>query len=183
MRIPVDPASGRGDRPDRRHSPDGPGARASSGSAGGVVEVLLRFVQELGGSASGLMEVYAERSRLSMRRAIVRIAITTGIAVCALVAAVSAALAVVRGAYGGVAAAMGGREWFGDLVGGCLVLGFLVGAVALALRASSRRDLRRLEEKYGRITEEPEPPDGGRPAGPAGGVGAVANGRGRAEPR
>jgi hypothetical protein len=57
---------------------------------------------------------------------------------------------------GGFAALFGGRTWAGDLVGGLFTLALLGGAVAIGLRVTSRRDLRRLEEKYEHIRSHRE---------------------------
>ena len=134
--------------------PDEFEGRAAPEPGPGWTRVLLRFVEEIVGSADSLVEVTSDRIRLSVRRTIVRVAIGAGAAVCAAVWLGAAALAVLRGVCGGFAAAFGGREWLGDLTGGLFALALTAVAVAIHLRLSSRRELRRLMAKYERIRNE-----------------------------
>lgn len=127
------------------------GGVAASGSSGGLAEGLLRFIEEVTGSAEGLIEVYADRAKQSVRRTIVKAVVGGGVAVCAAIWLGSAALAVLRGVCGGFTALWGGRAWLGDLTGGLLGLTFAGAAIALCVHLSSRRELRRLEAKYERI--------------------------------
>lgn len=127
---------------------------ATSGSSSGLIDILFRFVEEIVGSADALIEVYADRAKLSMRRALVQAALAAGVAVCATIWLGAATLAIVRGLCGGFTTLWEGREWLGDLSGGLLALVLAAGAIALHLRMSSRRDLRRLKAKYERIGHE-----------------------------
>ncbi len=121
---------------------------AGSGSVGGLIQILLGFVEETLGSANGLKEVYADRIRLSVRRTIVQAVLGAGAAICAAVWLGAAALATFRGVCGGLTALMGGREWLGDLAGGLFALALAAAAVALYLRLNVRRELTRLRAKY-----------------------------------
>lgn len=147
------------------------GASAGSDSSSGLIQIVLRFVEEVIGSANGLIEVYADRVRLSMRRRIVQGAIGAGVAVCAAVWLVAAALATLRGVCGGLTTLWGGRDWLGDLTGGLLALTLAAGAIALHLRMSSRREFGRLKAKYERIrSKHGENHDTASPADDDGGV-------------
>ena len=75
-----------------------------------MIGTLLEFVQEAIGSADSLMEVYADRIRVSVRRKLVHAVLATCAAVCAAVWLGAAALAVLRGVCGGFTALWGGRE-------------------------------------------------------------------------
>lgn len=144
---------------------------AASGSSLGLIQVVLRFVEDVTRSANGLIEVYADRMRLSVRRTIVQTAIGAGVAVCTAVGLGAAALAIVRGVCGGLTTLWGGREWLGDLTGGLLVLALAGSAIALHLRLSSRRELGRLKAKYERIrNEHGKNHDTASPADDGGGV-------------
>lgn len=150
---------------------DEAGRRAGSGSSQGLIQILLQFVEESIGSANTLIEVYADRVRLSVRRTIVHAAIATGVAVCTAVWLGAAALAILRGVCGGLTTLWGGREWLGDLTGGFLALALAAGAIALYRRLSSRRELGRLKAKYERIrNEHTENHDTASPAGDGGGA-------------
>lgn len=146
---------------------------------GGVLDVLLQFVQDVTGSAGSLIEVYADRARLSVRRKIVQAVIVFGIVVCAAVWLGAAALATLRGVCGGLTELWGGRAWLGDLSGGVLALSFAAGAFALYVRVSSRREHRKLKAKYERIRTEREkrhekpaaPGNSGTTPGPGGSAG------------
>ena len=127
---------------------------SASASSRGLIQILFRFVEEIIGSADSLIEVYSDRIKLSVRRTMVQAVVGAGAAVCAAVWLGASALAIVRGACGGLATLWGGREWLGDLTGGVLALAFAAGAVALYLRLSSRRELGRLRAKYERIRNE-----------------------------
>jgi hypothetical protein len=154
------------------------GAPAPS-SGGGLIEVLTRFIEEVFGASTSLMEVYADRLRQSVRRKLIGVAIGACAAIFAGFWLAASALAILRGICAGIAALSGGREWFGDLLGGSLALAIAIGAVALGLRMSSSRELRRLETKYERIRDDriqdparaPSADDGEGAARPRGGRG------------
>ena len=115
--------------------------------------------------------MYSDRARLSVRRTLVQAAIGAGVAVCTVVWLGAAALAVLRGACGGLTALWGGREWLGDLTGGLLALTLAASAIALHLRLSTRRDFRRLKAKYERMrNEHSKDHDTAAPAGNGRGV-------------
>ena len=124
---------------------------AAAGSGSGLVQLLFGFVDELVGSANTLIEVQADRLKLSVRRTIVQAAIGAAAALCLALWLGAAALATVRGLCGGLASLWGGRVWLGDLTGGVLALALAGGAIALFLRMSDRREIDRLERKYARI--------------------------------
>jgi hypothetical protein len=152
----LDSESGRGGRAaDRSGKPaqeeQGNGA---SGPGGGVTEILAKFVEEISSSVGGLIDVYSERARLSVRRAIARVAIGLCVAVCASVWLGASSLAILRGICGGLTTFWGGREWMGDLTGGLIVLMLVTGAIALHLSMSSRRELARLRTKYEQVENE-----------------------------
>jgi len=131
--------------------PDEAEGDAATRSSGGLIEDLFRFVEEIIGSAEGLIEVYADRMRLSVRRTIIQASIGAGAAVCAIIWLGAAVLAILRGVCGGFTTLWGGREWLGDLTGGLLACTLAAIAIAFFLRLSSRRELGRLKGKYERI--------------------------------
>lgn len=139
-----------------RDQPHGSDENGSPGSSDGVLQILVRFVEQVAGSANGLIEIYADRLRLSVRRTIVQVVLGTAAAICAAVWLGAASLSVFRGICGGLAAAWGGRAWLGDLTGGLLALTLAACAMALHRVVASRRELRRLEAKYERIRNEHE---------------------------
>jgi hypothetical protein len=114
----------------------------------GVLDLLLRFVDDTVGSADGLIAIYADRARLSVRRKLVQTGIAAAVAVCAVLWLGAAALAVFRGVCGGLTVFWDGREWLGELSGGVLALAVGAGAIAIHLRLSSRREFLRLKAKY-----------------------------------
>jgi hypothetical protein len=157
---------------------------AAAGSGSGLVQLLFGFAEEVVGSANTLIEVQADRIKLSGRRTIVQAAIGTAAAVCLALWLGAAALATVRGLCGGLASLWGGRIWLGDLTGGVIALMLSGGAIALFLRVSDRREVERLERKYERIrskqdTHQDQPAtaaDRGAAARPGGSPGAAAAG-------
>ena len=164
---------------------------AAAGSGSGLVQLLFAFVEEVVGSANTLIEVRADRIKLSVRRTIVHAAIGAAAALCLALWVGAAALAAVRGLCGGLASLWGGRVWLGDLTGGVIALLLSAGAIALFLRLSGRREVERLERKYERIRSQPQThqdqpataADGGAAARPGGGPGAAAPRGLGAEPR
>jgi hypothetical protein len=177
--------------PPANNRPGDSDAGGAAGPGSGLVQVLFRFVEEIVGSASTLIEVQTDRIKLSVQRKIVQAAIGAAAALCLALWLGAAALATVRGICGGFASLWGERVWLGDLAGGVLALTLAVGAIALYLRVSERRELERLEHKYERIrtkhdTSEDPPAtaaDRGAAARPGGSPGdPAARGLG-AEPR
>ena len=130
---------------------------AAAGSGSDLVQLLFGFAEEVVGSANTLIEVRADRIKLSVRRTIVQAAI---------------------GALAGSCLAL----WLGDLAGGVIALTLAGGAIALCLRLSERRELERLEHKYERIrtqhdTDHDQPAtaaDHGAAARPGGSPGGAA---------
>lgn len=141
-----------GDR-SKSHTGEADGSGRSRSSSR-LIQILFRFVEEIIGSADSLIEVYADRIKLSVRRTIVQAVIGAGVAVCAAVWLGAASLAILRGVCGGLTTLWGGREWLGDLTGGLLALALAASTIALYLRLSSRRELGRLKAKYERIRNE-----------------------------
>ena len=144
---------GNGGDPSEGHH-NGNESSAAASSRSGLIQPLFQLVEEIIGAAHGLIEVYADRARLSVQRVVVQAVIGAGAAVCAAIWLGAAALATLRGACGGLTALWGGREWLGDLTGGLLALVLAASAVALVLRLSSRRELARLKAKYERIQDD-----------------------------
>jgi hypothetical protein len=139
-----------------------PSAPEESGRLEELVSSATRYVKELVASAKRMVEIQAERKKLALRRMLMRVALGL-VALVAVVVWLGAAVgATVRGLCAGLAELFGGRVWLGDLVGGLLALALLAGAMALAVRRSSRKDLERLEAKYGRLPDEDRPDDAGR---------------------
>ena len=139
--------------------------------------VFSQFAEDVVRSADGLIDVYADRTKLTVRRKVVQAAIGLGAAVCAVVWLGSSTLAVVRGVCAGMTTLSGGRGWLGDLTGGLLALTLAGGGIALYLRLSSRRELGRLKVKYERIrSDDGDDHAGTTRAGDAGGVAASGGG-------
>lgn len=149
------------------HGSQGPKRVEAPGDAsGGVLDILARFIEALAGSADGLIEVHADRIRLSVRRKVVQAALAAAAALCGGIWIGAAALATLRGLCGGLASLWGGRVWLGDLSGGLLALALAAGGVALFLRTSSRREFERLKNKYEGIRNKHDAAasnDGGTP--------------------
>ncbi|MBK7878256.1 MAG: hypothetical protein IPJ77_21585 [Planctomycetes bacterium] len=91
-----------------------------------------------------------DRAKLAMRRTVTTAVIAGGSAIVLLFGACAAALALVRGVCGAFTALAGGRAWVGELAGGALALLLFAVVVALVLHITNRRELARLEAKYGR---------------------------------
>ena len=151
--------------PDSRTRPGENGGDASESQAdeferspapGSVrrIEILLRLVEEVHGSSPRLIEVYAGRTRPSVRRTIVQASIGACVAVCGWLWVGAATLATLRGVRGGLTAVWSGREWLGDLTGGALALALAASAIGLHLRLSSRREVRRSLTKHERNRNE-----------------------------
>lgn len=158
MKVPDEYVAGSTDprSPPPRESVDTP-------SEGGLTELLLHAVGQIGGSAGNLIEIVSDRVRLSVRGKIVRVSIAAAVAVFLAAWLVAAALATLRGLSGGLTALWGGREWLGDLTGGPLALALGAGAAALHLRGSSRRELERLRIKYEAIHNDQKSGNNGPP--------------------
>lgn len=139
------------------HSGNGAEPAADSGSGAGFASTVVRLFEELFGRADGLLEVYADRMRLSVRRALVQAGLGAALAVCAAVWLGTAAWATVHGLCSALGALWGGREWLGDLIGGALALTLAAGGIALGLRVSARRELAGLRTKYERIRSRNAP--------------------------
>ncbi len=137
------------------------GVESSPGWRQGLAASLVEVYE--GGNA--LLEVYADRLRMSARRAIVHIAIGVGATVGTAIGLAAAVLAIFRGACGGFTALWGGNAWLGDLTAGFVAVVLGASAIALALRFHTLRELGRLEAKYARIRNKPRAPKGNpRPA-------------------
>lgn len=145
-------------------APDRAARRAADGSR--LEDVLggaTRYVKELISSAKELIEIKTERKKLQLRRALIRAAV--GVVALIGVAAWlgSAVSATIRGLCMGLAQLFDGRVWLGDLVGGLLALALLAGGVAYALRLAERKEIQRLEAKYGGRQPDEPPHAGGAP--------------------
>jgi len=137
-------ASGPSSEPEREGSESG-------SRSGDLLQVLLQSFQEIWVSVESLIEVKADRIRISVERSIVRATLGACAAVCLALWLGAAALSVLRGARGGLTALWGGNEWMGDLTGGLLAWALAAVAIAIHLRLSSRRELAKLKAKYERI--------------------------------
>jgi len=163
----------------------GSAERAVDGARAGLLDILIRFAEDAFAGANGLLEVKADRMRLSVRRTMIRVVLATGVALCASLWLGAAVLATLRGLCGWFTALGGGREWVGELCGGVLGLLLAAGAAALFLKLSARRELIRLEVKYERIRNKSgssdergiPPENGGGTARSRGSAGAAAHQR------
>ena len=153
-----------------------------SAPEGGLLGTLVRFVESLVASADGLIEVHADRLRLSIRRKLVKLVLVSAAALCSALWIGAATLATFRGVCGGFASLAGGRAWLGDLAGGLCALALVAATVALVLQIDSRRELARLKVKYERIRSRQDAngqetraaADSRGAPRPAGGAGAAA---------
>ena len=146
------------------HLPPGSDSESGPGGSGedasekrepfDLIHSLVGFVEQIAGSAHGLVEVYADRMKQSVRRTIVQTSLGVGAALGAVIWLGAAMLAILRGVCGGLTALWGGREWLGDLTGGVLACALAGCAIALGLRLSERREFQRLKTKYERIRNE-----------------------------
>jgi hypothetical protein len=148
---------------------DGGRVPAEGGRTDDLLASALRFVDTIVTAVRRQIAVYADRRRLALRRSLIRAAVGAALAAGAIVWLCAAALAILRGLCGGLAALFGDRAWAGDLAGGALALALVVAALFWAARLSARAELRRLEAKYDRLREHPGangrgvPRPGGRP--------------------
>lgn len=153
MKLPDEPSSETNEGAKRTLKPDG---AVGAGANPAWIQALADFLVEIYGGGSALLEVYSDRVRMSLRRTIVQIAIGVGATVGTAIGLAAAVLAVLRGACGGFTALWGGNAWLGDLTAGFVAVILGAGAIALALRFHTRRELQRLEAKYARIRSEPD---------------------------
>lgn len=134
-------------------------ANSDAAAPDGSVRGFVRCFEELFAAAEGLVEIQADRARLSLRRTIVKAVVAVGVAASAIVWLGVAAYATVRGICGGLTELWGGRAWLGELTGGVLALAIVGGGYALYTRLSARRELERLQAKYERMRNGPERQD------------------------
>ena len=116
-----------------------------------IGDALARALVELraiGRDLLDLANVGLDRAKLGLRSGAFRLLILTWLGLTAAAATIVAAYFVVDGLARGIGELLGGQIWAGRLVGGSLIL-LLIGAVALTVRARSRREnLERLQNKY-----------------------------------
>jgi hypothetical protein len=113
---------------------------------------LPRMRREIARFASA----HADRVRGTIRRAAIGAALGVLAAVVGIAVLATAAVLLVNGIAGGLAAAFGGNAWLGNLVAGVGLL-LLVGvAIAVLLRRDRTKRMRALAERYARY-DEPTP--------------------------
>jgi len=106
-----------------------------SGLSSRIQPILTKF-EALGQDTIELVDIQIDRARSGVRRGGEMVVIGAWAAFVGFTASVVAAILMVRGLAGGVAALLGGRAWLGDLVAALLVL--VSSAIALFVWRSSR---------------------------------------------
>jgi hypothetical protein len=151
MKLPDEPSIDSSARANRPAQSDG---AVGAGAGPRWIQALSDCLMEIYGSGHALLEVYADRVRISLRRTIVQVAIGAVLTVGTAIGLSAAVLVFLRGACGGFTALWGGNAWLGDLTAGSVAVMLAASAVALSIRSHTRRELRRLEAKYARIRNE-----------------------------
>lgn len=148
----------------RSAGPESSSTNDSNGSAAaaGPLQIVQQFLQGGFQSILQLVEIYSDRARLSASRAILRLGLNVIFAVSLLVGLAAAVLVTLRGICGGFVALFGGRIWLGELTGGVFTIVCIAVAIAIGMRMSERRELRRLQAKYEQPQSE-RPPQNNTP--------------------
>lgn len=116
---------------------------------------LGRHLAEMRESAGDVLRIWCDRLKVEAREVGFLTLFGLWGALVVAVLSISASIAVLAGLSGGLALALGGREWAGDLAAGALVLGAMaVGLVLLRARAR-RTSLQSTMEKYRRRPPRP----------------------------
>ena len=138
-----------------RHSPDGRDGPAQNGHGAREPAVGAGFFGELAGGLVTLVELQADRLRLTLQRSLVRAALGLAAGVFVTTWIVAATLAVLRGVRAGMTSLSGGSVWLGELSAGLLALVLLAVSMAVVLQLARRHDLARLKAKYERSQPDP----------------------------
>lgn len=155
-------------------SPPGNGGDSDERAASADVERVLTLLGAMGASARRLAAVQAADLRRRASDGVWALLFGLWVGLAGLVVTVLAAIYLVRGLAGGVAAAAGGVPWVGQLAVGLLVLGGTVAVLIAVRRRASRRRLEAWRAKHERAPEE----RGGRAGGGArAGAGGAARER------
>lgn len=108
-----------------------------------------------------LVAAHTDRVRASIRQLAIKAALGVLAGIVGIAVLATAAVLLVRGIAGGLAAAFG-IAWLGDLLAGAIVLGGIALATAIALGSARKKRMRSLVERYARY----DPPPVGPPAPP-----------------
>lgn len=123
----------------------------------GALALAARSLADAGAAARRLLEVHADRARLSTRRALVALVAAGTATVFLAVAAGGAALVLLDGLCAGLTELWGGRAWLGDLSGGLLTVAATATLLGLANRLADRAALSNLRAKYADDTDPNQP--------------------------
>ncbi len=142
-----------------------PGGAAQGGSSSPAEETktlaetlwsALSHALEGVGHMQTLMQVRADRTRLSVRRW-ATIAIASLLALTALVPLILGGVYLfVVGVAQSLTHALGDRAWLGNLLGGVLILGLVAGCAWIAYARLARSEFAKRVSKYERIQHENE---------------------------
>lgn len=123
------------------------------------LEPLLAHLAELKAQALHYLQASADRVRLSARQAAIWGAIGLLAALVGATMLITATVLTLQGAANGIAAALGGRLWAGQLIVGLCVLGGAALTCWLASRklaeTSRRKTMGKYERKHSASTAEP----------------------------
>lgn len=166
-----------------RTADDAAADSSSTADGRGMTESLSAFLESANGAVSALADIYGDRLRTTTKATLRKSVIAAVAGVVMLLWIGSATLAAVRGLCGAVTYLSGGKAWLGDLAGGLFALALVAGGLAAATRWSDRKQLRALENKYGKHDTNGTSADATAvPRSPAG-VGDAPAAQGAARPR
>ena len=109
---------------------------------------LLSEFSALREYAAHLAATYVDLTRARARKLVISAILGIAAAIVGLTVAIACAIYTVRGVAGGLAAAVGGRIWLGELLAGVAGLCVLAGLAGIAVRMSAKRRHASAVQKY-----------------------------------
>jgi hypothetical protein len=114
------------------------------------LEPLLEHLAALRGHVDHYVQATADSLRLTARQIVVRIALGCLASTVGIAALVTATVLVLNGAAGGIAAALNGRMWAGQLIVGLSLLLLVAVACWLGVRQLTKTSRSKTIDKYER---------------------------------